>query len=70
MFPSYLEVEKPVPSHFEPYKHCCSYLEREKSGSCYLETKNCSLQLLGASKIIMTHILSQKNWFTEIGSTK
>ena len=22
-----------VPSYFEPYKHCCSYLEREKSGS-------------------------------------
>ena len=56
MFPSYFEVEKLVPSHFEPYKHCCSYLEREKSGSYYVETKNCSLQLLGASKIIMTHI--------------
>ena len=22
-----------VPSYFEPDKHCCSYLEREKSGS-------------------------------------
>ena len=33
MFPSYLEVEKLVPSYFEPFKHCCSYLEREKSGS-------------------------------------
>ena len=37
MFPSYLEVEKKnvvlVPSYFEPDKHCCSYLEREKSGS-------------------------------------
>ena len=33
MFPSYLEVEKMVPSSFEPDKHCCSYLEREKSGS-------------------------------------
>ena len=31
MFPSYLEVEKLVPSYFEPFKHCCSYLEREKS---------------------------------------
>ena len=28
MFPSYLEVEKT--SYFEPDKHCCSYLEREK----------------------------------------
>ena len=33
MFPSYLEVEKLVPSSFEPDKHCCSSLEREKSGS-------------------------------------
>ena len=33
MFPSYLEVEKKVPSYFEPDKYCCSCLEREKSGS-------------------------------------
>ena len=33
MFPSYLEVEKLVPSYFEPDKHCFSYLERVKSGS-------------------------------------
>ena len=33
MFPIYLEVEKLVPSYFEPYKHFCSYLDREKSGS-------------------------------------
>ena len=33
MFPSYLQVVKMVPSYFEPDKHCCSYLEREKSGS-------------------------------------
>ena len=25
--------KKLVPSSFEPNKHCCSYLEREKSGS-------------------------------------
>ena len=136
MFPSYLQVgkngsckwEKMVPSYFEPDKHCCSYLEIEKSGSllfgdqkmqfttvrskekdydfslkseklvhsqqeheknvsqlfasdrkwflaissltntvsaiwrekkvdpCYLETKKCSSQLLGARKKIMTSI--------------
>ena len=33
MFPSYLEVEKLVPSYFEHDKHCCNYLKREKSGS-------------------------------------
>ena len=26
-FHSYLEVEKIVPTYFEPDKHCCSYLE-------------------------------------------
>ena len=120
--------KKLVPSYFEPDKHCCSYLEREKCGTllfgdhkiqfttvmskekdyeiylkseklvhstqeyeknvsqlfgsaknwflaissltntvaaiwrekevdpCYLETKKCSLQLLGARKMIMTSI--------------
>ena len=33
MFPSYWKWEKKVPSYFDPDKHCCSYLEREKSGS-------------------------------------
>ena len=33
MFPSYLEVEKLVPSYFKPDNHCCSYLDREKCGS-------------------------------------
>ena len=33
MFPSYLDLKKLAPSYFEPDKHCCSYLEIEKSGS-------------------------------------
>ena len=33
MFPSIWKRKKMVPSYFEPDKHCCSYLEREKSGS-------------------------------------
>ena len=33
MFPSYLEWKKLVPNYLEPDKHCCRYLEREKSGS-------------------------------------
>ena len=32
-FPAICKWEKMVPSYFEPDKHCCSYLEREKSGS-------------------------------------
>ena len=37
---------------------------KKKVDPCYLETKNCSSLLLGASKKIMTSIYSQKNWFT------
>ena len=33
MYLSYFKWKKIVPSYFEPYKDCCSYLEREKSGS-------------------------------------
>ena len=31
--PAIWNCKKMVPSYFEPDKHCCSYLEREKSGS-------------------------------------
>ena len=30
-FPPIWKWKKLVPSYFEPDKHCCSYLEREKS---------------------------------------
>ena len=33
MYLNYFKWKKLVPSYFEPYKDCCSYLEREKSGS-------------------------------------
>ena len=33
MFPCILKCIKLVPSYFQPDKHCCSYLERVKSGS-------------------------------------
>ena len=32
-FPAIWKCKKLVPSYFEPDKHCCSYLQREKSGS-------------------------------------
>ena len=32
MFPAIWKCIKLVPSYFESDKHCCSYLEREKSG--------------------------------------
>ena len=40
MFPSNLDVGKLVPSYFEPDKHCCSYLEREKIGSLLFGDQN------------------------------
>ena len=40
----------------------------EKVDPCYMETKKCSSQLLGARKKIMTSISRQKNWFTAIGA--
>ena len=42
----------------------------KKVDPCYLETKKCSSQLLGARKKIITCIKSQINWFTAIRSTK
>ena len=56
MFPSYLEVEKLVPSYFEPDKHCAAIWREKNVDPCYLETKKCSSQLLGARKKIMTSI--------------
>ena len=50
MFPSYLKVKKLVPSYFEPDKHCCSYLEREKRGSL----------LFGDQKMQFTTVRSQE----------
>ena len=42
----------------------------KKMDPCYLETKQCSSQLLGARKKIMTSISSHKNCFTASRSTK
>ena len=42
----------------------------KKVDPCYLETKICRSQLLGARKRIMTSIKSQKNCFTAIKSKK
>ena len=55
-FPAIWNWKKLVSSYFEPDKHCCIYLEREKSGSLLFGDKKCSSQLLGARKKIMTSI--------------
>ena len=56
MFPSYLEVEKMVPSYFQPNKHCYSYLEREKSGSLLFEDQKMQFTTVRRKEKIMTSI--------------
>ena len=55
-FPAIWNWEKLVHNYFEPDKPCCSYLEIEKKDPCYLQTKKCRSELLGARKKIMTSI--------------
>ena len=42
-FPAIWKWKKLVPSYFEPDKHCCSYLERKKSGSLLFGHQNMQL---------------------------
>ena len=50
-FPVIWNWKKLVPSYYEPDKHCCSYLEREKSG----------YQLFGDQKMQFTTVRSKEN---------
>ena len=50
-FPAIWKWKKLVPSSFEPDKHCCSYLEREKSGSL----------LFGDQKMQFTTVRNKEN---------
>ena len=57
MFPSYLEVEKNWFLLILILTHTVAAIWREKKVEpCYLETKKCSSQQLGARKKIMTSI--------------
>ena len=61
MFPSICKWKKMVPSYFEPDKHCCSYLEREKSGSL----------LFGKQKMQFTTVRSnEKDYYIYLKSEK
>ena len=61
MFPSYLEVQKLVLSYFESDKHCCSYLQREKSGSL----------LFGDQKMQFTTVrIQEKDYDIDLKSEK
>ena len=59
MFPS--QQQKWVPSYFD--KRCCSYLEREKSGSLLFGDQKMQFTTV-RSKEKDQPIKSQKNWFT------
>ena len=52
-FPAICKCKKLVPSYFEPDKHYCSYLEREKRGSL----------LFGDQKIQFTTVRSKKKHY-------
>ena len=52
-FPAIWKWKKLVPSYFEPDKHCCSYLEREKSDSL----------LFGDQKMQFTTVRSKEKDF-------
>ena len=70
MFPCYLDVGKLVPSYFEPDKHCCSYLENEKSGSLVFGDQKIQVTSVRSKEKDYDIYLSQKNWFTASRSTK
>ena len=49
-FPPIWKWKKMVPSYFEPDKHCCSYLEREKSGSLLFGDQNLQFTTVGINE--------------------
>ena len=65
-----------VPSYFEPDKHCCSYLEREKSGSLlfgdqkmqFTKSENLVHSQQEYEKNVSQLFGSGKNWFLPISS--
>ena len=70
MFTSYLEVEKLVPSYFEPDKHCCRYLERGKSGSLLFGDQKMQFTTVRNKEKDYNIYLKSKNWFTASRSMK
>ena len=55
-FPAIWKWKNLVPKYFEPDKTVAAIWREIKVDPCYLETKKCSSQLLGARKKIMTSI--------------
>ena len=55
-FPAIWKWKKKVPSYFEPDKHCCSYLEKEKSGSLLFGDQKMHFTTVRSKEKIMTSI--------------
>ena len=80
-FPAIWKWKILVPSYFEPDKHCCSYLEREKSGSLLFGDQknvvhNCQEQVkdydiyLKSEKLVHSQQENEKNVSQLFGSGK
>ena len=63
-------VKNWIPSYFEPDKHCCSYLEREKSGSLLFEDQKIQFTTVRSKEKDYDIYLKSENWFTASRSTK
>ena len=69
-FPAIWKWKKLVPSYFEPDKHCCSYLEREKSGSLLFGDQKMQFTTVRSKEKDYDIYLKSENWFTASRSTK
>ena len=69
-FPAIWKWEKLVPSYFEPHKHCCSYFEREKSGSLLFGDQKMQFTIVRSKEKDYNIYLKSENWFTASRSTK
>ena len=69
-FPAIWKWKKLVHSYFEPDKYCCSYLEREKSGSLLFRDQKMQFTTVWSKEKDYDIYLKSDNWFTASRSTK
>ena len=71
MIPCYLETcKKLLPTYFESDKDCCSYLQREKSGSLLFGDQKMQFTTVKSKKKDYDIYLKSENWFKFSRSTK
>ena len=69
-FPAIWRQQKWVPSYFEPDKRCCSYLEREKSGSLLFGDQKMQFTTVRSKEKDYDIYLKSEKLFTASRSTK